>query len=869
MAARPILAFTSYGTFVKQFASISEAVDVTGVSRHVINHILEGSYNIEKDNLFWIDEDVYKEIDAKNGCKRDRVYLQYNITPKLRKKGQLKRIFFTIPAVCRATGLSVPQVKKIPLNGSIEGEGFIIETKEVVESIRYLINPKSFRDPSDDESLRDLLDSLDLESQARPVTNESIPLATQLGCNNIPKLQSEVSTAQITQDASLNSSPTRKGKVVIQMTPRWVFVEEFPSISAAIKKTLSSRYQIMKALSRKGNFDGTEDFFWLDKDVYDDLRQKYKDNSHDKGLSSLQNQITSGMLNLAAQLILNCYGAFQWDLDSSEIPNPPESLNREQGLLATFKQTSVHAVPSDKYFIYDYLENKFARYGTTREPASNILDSNQMAQAQVLFIEALKDGQHRFQSVEGFESFVERFTQHTISNILNLPISRSNTEPADCGSGNIESGTATAINSSPLVQLTSNWEYIQKFHSIAIASVVTGITINQINCVLDGDTDEKSVPYLWMYEHVYNLLEKDEEVRPILQFEILSTLHNRRKLLAEYPSVAAGSRLTGVAVDAIEKSLKGQRVPTDNYIWRDKMLKAQPVIKIVPPEPLRDTPSNHKIPISPTLFDRNHDLRPDEPRTPESKTPESNSPVAKGSKTPKCNFAVSEGSKIPEPNLPISEGSKIPEPNLPISEGSKSNLLRIKTEFIDLFNEVERRLRRYNYETAIVSRASLKELEDLLIKIRIQSHFLKSRGEGTVESYQQRIIDFERKILKMGKGVDEYERLEASFQSLNLENQETPVRRSPRGDLYKPSLMEVWDAHIGVEVGQIKCPYCKVNSINPFHFHTGHVIAKSTGGKDTVENLRPICSLCNQSMGANSMDLSKYRVEYPQRNLFI
>ena len=38
------------------------------------------------------------------------------------------------------------------------------------------------------------------------------------------------------------------------------------------------------------------------------------------------------------------------------------------------------------------------------------------------------------------------------------------------------------------------------------------------------------------------------------------------------------------------------------------------------------------------------------------------------------------------------------------------------------------------------------------------------------------------------------------------------------------------------------------------NFEVGHVIALSNGGKNTIENLRPICSLCNKSMGASNMD---------------
>lgn len=73
--------------------------------------------------------------------------------------------------------------------------------------------------------------------------------------------------------------------------------------------------------------------------------------------------------------------------------------------------------------------------------------------------------------------------------------------------------------------------------------------------------------------------------------------------------------------------------------------------------------------------------------------------------------------------------------------------------------------------------------------------------------------------------------------------------------------MEVWHNTFGIDTGSAKCPYCKINSINSFNFECGHITAKAKGGKLIVENLKPICSTCNKSMGTNVMDLSKYHVE--------
>ena len=77
-----------------------------------------------------------------------------------------------------------------------------------------------------------------------------------------------------------------------------------------------------------------------------------------------------------------------------------------------------------------------------------------------------------------------------------------------------------------------------------------------------------------------------------------------------------------------------------------------------------------------------------------------------------------------------------------------------------------------------------------------------------------------------------------------------------------PSLMRtaVWNRWIGIEKGQIRCPYCQINNITPFFFECGHVLAEAKGGEVSVENLRPICRECNGKMGTQPIHLDKYRL---------
>jgi 5-methylcytosine-specific restriction endonuclease McrA len=69
----------------------------------------------------------------------------------------------------------------------------------------------------------------------------------------------------------------------------------------------------------------------------------------------------------------------------------------------------------------------------------------------------------------------------------------------------------------------------------------------------------------------------------------------------------------------------------------------------------------------------------------------------------------------------------------------------------------------------------------------------------------------------------------------------------------KPLKNSVWDKYIGKEHGIGNCYSCQSN-IDSKHFECGHVISDADGGDLSIENLRPVCSLCNKSMGVMNMN---------------
>ena len=61
---------------------------------------------------------------------------------------------------------------------------------------------------------------------------------------------------------------------------------------------------------------------------------------------------------------------------------------------------------------------------------------------------------------------------------------------------------------------------------------------------------------------------------------------------------------------------------------------------------------------------------------------------------------------------------------------------------------------------------------------------------------------------------------------------------------------QVWLIKYGDKYFKQKCSvkWCE-NILTPFNFEVGHNIPHSKGGLDDINNLLPICSKCNKSMG--------------------
>jgi hypothetical protein len=77
----------------------------------------------------------------------------------------------------------------------------------------------------------------------------------------------------------------------------------------------------------------------------------------------------------------------------------------------------------------------------------------------------------------------------------------------------------------------------------------------------------------------------------------------------------------------------------------------------------------------------------------------------------------------------------------------------------------------------------------------------------------------------------------------------------------KPKRKKVWETYAKTapkdEDGCVACPCCESTLLSPFEFEVGHIRSHKNGGSNALDNLIPICSLCNKSMGA--MNFHEYK----------
>jgi len=115
-------------------------------------------------------------------------------------------------------------------------------------------------------------------------------------------------------------------------------------------------------------------------------------------------------------------------------------------------------------------------------------------------------------------------------------------------------------------------------------------------------------------------------------------------------------------------------------------------------------------------------------------------------------------------------------------------------------------------------------------------------------------VEAERAKEEFEKQRIEAERLEAARQEADSKpSKPTDGEKRKKQSIPKSVKTHVWDLYIGSHINEHRCICCKKTLIKVTYFDVGHVIAEKNGGTLEISNLRPICSVCNYSMGTENM----------------
>jgi len=74
----------------------------------------------------------------------------------------------------------------------------------------------------------------------------------------------------------------------------------------------------------------------------------------------------------------------------------------------------------------------------------------------------------------------------------------------------------------------------------------------------------------------------------------------------------------------------------------------------------------------------------------------------------------------------------------------------------------------------------------------------------------------------------------------------------------------LWNIHFTENNAKGECKVCS-KEIKMTDFDAGHIIAVTNGGSDNLDNLMPVCSLCNKSMGVQN--LNEFKKLYFEKEL--
>lgn len=170
--------------------------------------------------------------------------------------------------------------------------------------------------------------------------------------------------------------------------------------------------------------------------------------------------------------------------------------------------------------------------------------------------------------------------------------------------------------------------------------------------------------------------------------------------------------------------------------------------------------------------------------------------------------------------------------------------LVLKEKHIQKFEKLQES---HNKEINQLQKSHNKEMKQLLIEITLLKNQLNSNFIFDNITIDKNNINDNNKNNVISEKLNE------------LITLMKPKKKYKKQRIGKTLRIQVWDKWIGIKIGMIKYPNCKIYDISQSNFECGHYIPESQGGTTDINNLLPICTDCNKSNGTKTMNLELWK----------
>ena len=190
----------------------------------------------------------------------------------------------------------------------------------------------------------------------------------------------------------------------------------------------------------------------------------------------------------------------------------------------------------------------------------------------------------------------------------------------------------------------------------------------------------------------------------------------------------------------------------------------------------------------------------------------------------------------------------------------RENLIKTQEKILeDKIKEAELEKKRQEKAVEVEKKRQEKEAEAEKKRQEKEAEAEKKRQEKAAEPSVHETTEKPKTIFNLPSLYDKKKSLPKlndppPYEDIDIISSSQVIQQSKNRKTLPSSVRDsIWNHYIGEDINKHRCLCCKKVLITNRKFEVGHVISVKEGGTDEINNLRPICSPCNHSMGTKNM----------------